>query len=73
MNPVFNVIIMIVSFYQAKSFFFCCSAPNKKKKNLEKEGEIKVSVDNGFEKGWTAEEILGATETLGELYFLIKW
>ena len=40
---------------------------------MEKEGEIKVSVDNGFERGWTAEEILGATETLGELYFLIKW
>ena len=49
------------------------NALNKKKKSVEKEGEIKVSVDNGFDKGWEAEEILGATETLGELYFLIKW
>jgi len=48
------------------------STPAKKKK-VEKEGELKVSVEDGFEKGWAAEEILGATETLGELYFLIKW
>ena len=27
----------------------------------------------GFDRGLTAEEIIGATETNGQVYFLIKW
>lgn len=41
------------------------SAPKKKKK-----GEKRLT---GFDKGMEAEEILGATETSGEVHFLIKW
>lgn len=40
--------------------------PPKKKKKSEK----RVT---GFDKGLEAEEILGATETSGEVHFLIKW
>ncbi|XP_065665846.1 chromobox protein homolog 1 isoform X2 [Hydra vulgaris] len=39
---------------------------SKKKKKSEKHL-------NGFDKGMEAEEILGATETSGEVHFLIKW
>ncbi len=28
---------------------------------------------SGFQKGWGAEEILGATEMEGQILFLIKW
>uniref|UniRef100_A0A1B6EPS8 Chromo domain-containing protein n=1 Tax=Cuerna arida TaxID=1464854 RepID=A0A1B6EPS8_9HEMI len=28
---------------------------------------------NGFDKGYKVDKILGASETLGELHFLIKW
>lgn len=41
------------------------SAPKKKKKSDKR--------STGFDKGLEAEEILGATETGGEVYFLIKW
>jgi len=41
-------------------------APIKKKKKSEKKS-------TGFDRGLEAEEILGATETHGEVYFLIKW
>jgi len=41
------------------------SAPKKKKKNDKRA--------NGFDRGMVAEEILGATETSGEVHFLIKW
>lgn len=41
------------------------SLPKKKKKNDKRA--------NGFERGMVAEEILGATETSGEVHFLIKW
>jgi len=40
--------------------------PKKKKKNESKRA-------NGFDRGMVAEEILGATETSGEVHFLIKW
>jgi len=42
-------------------------APSKKKKKSEKR------LLTGFDKGMEAEEILGATETSGEVHFLIKW
>lgn len=42
------------------------SAPAKKKKKSEKRA-------SGFDRGMEAEEILGATETNGEVHFLIKW
>jgi len=39
------------------------------------DGKTKTTVNkqNGFEKGFTAEEIIGATENNGEVHFLIKW
>lgn len=40
--------------------------PPKKKKKSDKR-------TTGFDKGLEAEEILGATETSGEVHFLIKW
>jgi len=33
----------------------------------------KTDKRNGFEKGFTAEEIIGALENNGEVHFLIKW
>ncbi|XP_057293747.1 chromobox protein homolog 1-like [Hydractinia symbiolongicarpus] len=41
------------------------SVPKKKKK-----GEKRVT---GFDRGMEADDILGATETAGEVHFLIKW
>jgi len=41
--------------------------PEKKKK---KKNDKRTT---GFDKGYDAEEILGATETNGEVHFLIKW
>lgn len=50
----------------------------KKKRKLVDESNAKKKrrrdkKTNGFDKGMTAEEILGATETRGEVHFLIKW
>lgn len=42
-------------------------APQTKTKKLNAKGA------NGFDRGMEAEEILGATETNGEVYFLIRW
>jgi len=38
-----------------------------------KEKQKKSDKENGFEKGMTAEEIIGAMENNGEVHFLIKW
>jgi len=42
------------------------------KPNEEKTKKIAKS-QNGFDRGLKAEEIIGATETNGQVYFLIKW
>jgi len=36
-------------------------------------GKKKADKMNGFDKGFTAEEIIGATEDNGQVLFLIKW
>jgi len=48
----------------------------KRKTTDEREVKKKKKNDkraNGFDRGMIAEEILGATETSGEVHFLIKW
>lgn len=47
----------------------------KRKLSDEKGSKEKKKADkqNGFDKGLTAEEIIGATENNGEVHFLIKW
>lgn len=46
-----------------------------KKRKIENTSKEKKKLDkqNGFDKGLTAEEIIGATESNGEVHFLIKW
>jgi len=47
-----------------------------KRKATEESGtkeNKKADKRNGFEKGFTAEEIIGALENNGEVHFLIKW
>merc|ERR1719427_680418 len=42
----------------------------------QKKGKKRKSTgegNNGFEKGFSAKEIVGATEEKGKVYFLIKW
>ena len=46
------------------SLYFCSAAREKQKKS-EKQ--------NGFDRGLTAGEIIGAMENNGEVHFLIKW
>lgn len=48
----------------------------KKRKLSEEKGlkeKKKADKQNGFDKGLTAEEIIGATENNSEVHFLIKW
>lgn len=47
-------------------------AKKRKSDDAAKEKK-KADKNNGFEKGLTAEEIIGATENNGEVHFLIKW
>ena len=49
------------------------SAPKKRKTTAGEEASSGKKKLNGFEKGFTAQEIIGATEDKGGVHFLIKW